>query len=71
VDERYFGVVEMIFSFGIVLGFLFWQLRSVNKAKKQRLERERAKEEGCFTFLLPRGWRSPRAFRRAASERAT
>jgi hypothetical protein len=46
VDERYFGVVEMIFSFAIVLGFLFWQLRSVNKAKQQRLERERGEEEG-------------------------
>lgn len=38
--DRYFGVVEMLFSFGIVLGFLFWQLWSVNKAKQRRLARE-------------------------------
>ena len=45
MDERYFGIVEMIFSFGIVLGLLFWQLYSVNKAKQRRLERERAGQE--------------------------
>jgi hypothetical protein len=43
VDQKYFGVVEMLFSFGAVLLFGFWQLRSVSKAKKARLERERAR----------------------------
>jgi hypothetical protein len=32
----------MLFSFGVVLVFGFWQLWSVSKAKKARLERERA-----------------------------
>jgi hypothetical protein len=42
MDQRYYGVVEMLFSFGIVLAFAFWQLQSVSKAKKKRIERERA-----------------------------
>jgi hypothetical protein len=42
VDARYYGLVEMLLSFGVVLAFCFWQLYSVAKAKKKRLERERA-----------------------------
>jgi hypothetical protein len=45
MDQKYFGVVEMLFSFGVVLLFGFWQLRSVSKAKKARLERERAQSD--------------------------
>jgi hypothetical protein len=45
VDEKYYGVVEMLLSFGAVLLFGFWQLRSVAKAKKARIERERAQED--------------------------
>jgi hypothetical protein len=43
VDEKYYGVVEMLLSFGAVLLFGFWQLHSVSKAKEARLERERAR----------------------------
>jgi hypothetical protein len=43
MDSKYFGVVEMLFSFGVVLAFGFWQLYSVSQAKKRRLEREREK----------------------------
>jgi hypothetical protein len=43
VDEKYYGAVEMLFSFGAVLLFGFWQLRSATKAKKARIERERAR----------------------------
>ncbi len=42
MDARYYGLVEMLLSFGVVLAFCFWQLRSVAKAKRKRLERERA-----------------------------
>jgi hypothetical protein len=42
VDARYYGLVEMLLSFGVVLAFCFWQLHSVAKAKRKRLERERA-----------------------------
>jgi len=41
MDPKYHGVVEMLLSFGVILAFLFWQLHSVSKAKKKRLERER------------------------------
>ena len=43
MDEKYYGLVEMLLSFGAVLAFGFWQLWSVSKAKKARLERERAR----------------------------
>lgn len=43
MDPKYYGVVEMVFSFGAVLLFGFWQLRSVSKAKKARLRSERAR----------------------------
>jgi hypothetical protein len=43
VDEKYYGVVAMLLSFGAVLLFGFWQLWSVSKAKKARIERERAR----------------------------
>ena len=43
MDQNYYGIIEMLFSFGAVLLFGFWQLRSVSKAKKARLERERAR----------------------------
>jgi hypothetical protein len=42
VNARYYGLVEMLLSFGVVLAFCFWQLYSVAKAKRKRLERERA-----------------------------
>ncbi len=45
MDEKYYGVVEMLLSFGAVLLFGIWQLRSVAKAKKARLERERARAD--------------------------
>jgi hypothetical protein len=45
MDAKYYGLVEMLLSFGVILGFCFWQLHSVTKAKRKRLERERAKGE--------------------------
>jgi hypothetical protein len=45
MDAKYYGLVEMLVSFGVILGFCFWQLHSVAKAKRKRLERERAKGE--------------------------
>ena len=41
MDQKYYGVVEMLLSFGVVLAFCFLQLHSVSQAKKKRLERER------------------------------
>ncbi len=42
MDQDYFGIVEMAFSFGVVLAIGFWQLHSVTKAKKKRAGRARA-----------------------------
>ena len=39
MDPKYYGVVEMLFSFGVVLAFGFWQLHSVSQAKKRRARR--------------------------------
>ena len=56
MDARYYGLVEMLLSFGVVLAFCFWQLHSVAKAKRKRLERERAKGK----FADPASSLSPR-----------
>ena len=45
MDPKYYGVVEIVFSAAVLLGFGFWQLYSVSQAKKRRLERERAERE--------------------------
>ena len=44
MDSRYYGLVEMLLSFSVVLAFCFWQLHSVAKAKRSRLEREGAED---------------------------
>ena len=42
MDHDYYGIIEMVLSFSVVLAICFWQLRAVAKAKKKaRLERER------------------------------
>ena len=33
--ENYYGLVEMAFSFGVVLALGFWQLRSIKKAREK------------------------------------
>jgi hypothetical protein len=45
MDPNYYGLIEMLLSFGVVLAICFWQLRAVSKAKKARLERERQERE--------------------------
>ena len=42
MDPGYYGLVEILFFFVVVLAFAFWQLHSVSQAKKRRLERERS-----------------------------
>ena len=44
MDAKYFGVIELVFSFGVILLIAIQQLYSVNKAKKKRRERESAPE---------------------------
>ena len=40
MDPQYYGVVEMVFSFGVILAFAAWQLVSLDKAKKKARERD-------------------------------
>lgn len=40
----YFGVVELVFSFGAVIGLCLWQLWSLEKARK-RLRDEQSKSD--------------------------
>lgn len=44
MNQKYYGVIEIIFAFGVALLIGFQQLYSINKAKKKRLERESAKD---------------------------
>jgi hypothetical protein len=43
MPETYFGVVEMAFSFGLIIAFCVWQLYSVEKTRK-RLRQEHSRE---------------------------
>ena len=42
--SQYFGLVEMVFSFGVVLAFAFWQLRSIRKAREKLREKEKPRD---------------------------
>src|SRR5208283_1804758 len=39
-SQQYFGLVEMVFSFGVVLAVAFWQLRSIRKAREKLREKD-------------------------------
>ncbi len=41
----YYGVIEMTFSFGIILAIAVWQLVSLEQAKKKTREKLAAKAE--------------------------
>lgn len=43
MDSTSLSLLEMLTPFGALLAFLVWQLVSVSKAKRRRLERERAR----------------------------
>jgi hypothetical protein len=51
MNPDYYGVVEMIFSFGLILAFAVWQLFSLEKAKKKTREKaaERAASRAAKT----------------------
>ena len=44
MDPKYYGLVEMLLSFGVVLAFCIWQLRSTARAAKRTKERESRRE---------------------------
>ncbi|MBG0793094.1 hypothetical protein IYY11_06790 [Methylocystis sp. H62] len=42
--DDYFGLVEMVFSFGLIIGLCVWQLWALEKARK-RLSDEQSKSD--------------------------
>ena len=52
MNPDYYGVVEMVFSFGVILVLAIWQLVSLERAKKKTREKLAAREtEGPETPL--------------------
>jgi hypothetical protein len=43
MDPKYYGAVEMLLSFGVVLGILIWQLVSVRRSIRKDEENEKKK----------------------------
>lgn len=41
----YFGVVELVFSFGVVIGLCIWQLWSLEKARKRLRDEESTSDD--------------------------
>ncbi|MGA9601420.1 MAG: hypothetical protein WBS22_14435 [Methylocystis sp.] len=39
-SQQYFGLVELVFSFGVVLAFGFWQLRSIRKTREKLRDKD-------------------------------
>jgi hypothetical protein len=35
LNADYYGLVEMVFSLGVVIGLALWELRSVQRSKKK------------------------------------
>ena len=45
MNPEYFGLIEMAFSFGVVLAIAFWQLYAVRKAIRKAREEENSKTD--------------------------
>ncbi len=45
MPDNYYGIVEMVFSFGVLIVFCVWQLWSVEKTRKRLREEARKKED--------------------------
>jgi hypothetical protein len=43
--EGYFGLIEMLFSFGLVVGLCVWQLWSAEKARKRLRDEQSGGDE--------------------------
>jgi hypothetical protein len=39
--ENYFGIIELVFSFGLVIVLCVWQLREIEKTRKRLSDEER------------------------------
>jgi hypothetical protein len=45
MPENYYGIVEMLFSFGLLIAFCVWQLWSVEKTRKRLRGGQEHKDE--------------------------
>lgn len=56
MKPEYFGLIEMTFSFGVILAIAFWQLYSVRRAIRIAKEEDEAKarEAAAESELAPR-----------------
>ena len=51
--ERYYGLIEVLFSFGAFLAFYIWQMRALKKSVAEREAREaKEKEVAALTAFL-------------------
>ncbi len=39
--DNYFGIVELVFSFGVIIAVCVWQLREIKKTRKRLSDEER------------------------------
>jgi hypothetical protein len=42
MEDRWVGLIEIAFSFGLVLAFGIWQLRSMRRLRREREAKEAA-----------------------------
>lgn len=45
LSENAFGLVEMAFTFGLVIAFSVWQLRSIEKTRTRLREEQRQSKD--------------------------
>ena len=51
--EKYFGIIEGVFVFGLAITFYIWQRRSLNRDIAARLAREKAEREAAESTGAP------------------
>ena len=46
MDTAYYGWIEIVFSFGIVLAFGAWQLLDLRRLRREREKKDREGQDG-------------------------
>jgi len=44
-SPQYYGLVELVFSFGVLLAFAFWQLRSIRKTREKLRDKDQTPKQ--------------------------
>jgi len=45
MSSDYYGIVEMVFSFGVVIAFAIWQLISLERHRKRLRDKAKASDQ--------------------------